>query len=522
LKFYFEIAPPYTGEPFCLLTGDSWNDWFKWNTMFKASIVGGPNESINLGYVKIAKKGMTESAGATVLPSNFDDLGPDFFSLGQDENYYETLVSLGNTVRESYLKGMRDGAFDLTILDKYKEEPVFRESLLRDVDINRVKERFSFLAKAEMELTPYSFEYAFPIDSIAIAPPPILTFEVIPRSLPSTNTHVIIGRNGVGKSRCFDMLARSFLDIPNEEPNSPSGKLRSRKFTPESSDSNARSLGFAGLVAVSFSAFDSKGPLGGKASGGTLPYQYIGLITREPLSSSSVDPAPLHEPRVKGSSELAGEFANSVLVCLDGVRRDRWKRALNTLESDPLFAEINVSQLSEEPKEEIEAAAKRLYKNLSSGHAIVILAITRLVELVEEKSLVLIDEPECHLHPPLLSAFIRALNDLLVNRNGVGIIATHSPVVLQEVPSSCVWKLSRSGHEVSAERPEIKTFGENVGVLTREVFNLELTQTGYHKLISQSAIGSTYEQIVAEFNDELGAEGRALARALSLLPQTDV
>jgi len=75
---------------------------------------------------------------------------------------------------------------------------------------------------------------------------------------------------------------------------------------------------------------------------------------------------------------------------------------------------------------------------------------------------------------------------------------------------------------VSAERPEIKTFGENVGVLTREVFNLELTQTGYHKLISQSAIGSTYEQIVAEFNDELGAEGRALARALSLLPQTDV
>lgn len=65
MKFYFEIAPPYTGEPFCLLTGDSWNDWFKWNTMFKASIVGGPNESINLGYVKIAKKGMTESAGAT-------------------------------------------------------------------------------------------------------------------------------------------------------------------------------------------------------------------------------------------------------------------------------------------------------------------------------------------------------------------------------------------------------------------------------------------------------------------------
>ncbi|MDY2564786.1 AAA family ATPase [Pseudomonas syringae] len=522
MKFYFEIAPPFTGEPFCLIVGDSWNDWFKWHTMFKASIVVGANQSVTLGFVKIARRGMIETAGITVLPPFFDDLGGEFFSLGQDENYYETLVSLGDSIRESYLKGIRDSAFNLNILAEHEGEPVFRESLLRDVDVNRVKERFSFLAKAEMVLTPYSFEYAFPEDPIAITPAPILKFEVVPRSLPSTNTHVIIGRNGVGKSRCFDMLARSFLDIPNEDPDSPSGQLRSRKFSPIPFSSNARSLGFAGLVAVSFSAFDSKGPLGGKVSGNTLPYQYIGLITREPLPGSPINSPPLPEPRVKGSSELAVEFANSVLVCLDGVRRDRWRTALSTLESDPLFAEINVSQLSEEPKEEIEAAAKRLYKNLSSGHAIVILAITRLVELIEEKSLVLIDEPECHLHPPLLSAFIRALNDLLVNRNGVGVIATHSPVVLQEVPASCVWKLSRSGHEVSAERPEIKTFGENVGVLTREVFNLELTQTGYHKIISQKAIGLTYEQIVAEFDGELGAEGRALARALSLISDTDV
>lgn len=59
------------------------------------------------------------------------------------------------------------------------------------------------------------------------------------------------------------------------------------------------------------------------------------------------------------------------------------------------------------------------------------------------KTLVLIDEPESHLHPPLLSAFIRALSDLLLDRNGLSIIATHSPVVLQEVPKRCVWKINR-------------------------------------------------------------------------------
>ena len=126
--------------------------------------------------------------------------------------------------------------------------------------------------------------------------------------------------------------------------------------------------------------------------------------------------------------------------------------------------------------------------------------------------------PEGHLHPPLLSAFVRALSELLSNRNGVAIVATHSPVALQEVPQACVWKLSRAGHEARADRPERETFGENVGVLTREVFGLEVTQAGFHKLIADAAAGRTYEQVLAHFGDQLGAEARALARALTLLP----
>jgi len=97
--------------------------------------------------------------------------------------------------------------------------------------------------------------------------------------------------------------------------------------------------------------------------------------------------------------------------------------------------------------------AKSLFNRMSSGHAIVLLTITKLVETVEEKTLLLIDEPESHLHPPLLSAFTRALSDLLVNRNGVAIIATHSPVVLQEVPKSCVSILRRTGRITTIEQP---------------------------------------------------------------------
>ena len=146
--------------------------------------------------------------------------------------------------------------------------------------------------------------------------------------------------------------------------------------------------------------------------------------------------------------------------------------------------------------------------------------MTRLVESVEERTLLLLDEPESHLHPPLLSAFV-ALSDLLVNRNGVGIIAAHSPVVLQGVPRECVWRLRRAGDSASAERPDIETFGENVGTLTSEVFGLEVTNSGFHRMITEAAAGqASYGEVLETFGGELGSEARALLEAPRSSSQT--
>ena len=165
--------------------------------------------------------------------------------------------------------------------------------------------------------------------------------------------------------------------------------------------------------------------------------------------------------------------------------------------------------------DEVARQASQLFRKLSSGHKIVLLTITKLVETVEEKTLVVMDEPESHLHPPLLSAFIRALSDLLIRRNGVSIIATHSPVVLQEVPSSCVWKIVRHGSAAKATRPQTETFGENVGILTREVFGLEVTRSGFHRMLAE-AIGptDTLETVLAKFGNEVGSDGRALISSM--------
>lgn len=507
--------PPYQGVPTFHLSKDNWNDWFKWYTLYVVKAVLPDGTTVDLGPVKIGRQGMTEDAGSTELPATFETLDESYFSLGQTENYYETLISLGEEQRVGFLTALRDCAFSLERLDQNLQEPVLTESLLRDIDPARVRERFHRLANAEIALSAYSFEYLFPTDPLALTPSPTLGFAVTPNSLPATNIHVLIGRNGVGKTRCFDFLGRAFLEMPSGDPGQPVGQLRDLVANPWNIDGVDELPGFAGLVTMSFSAFDSKGPLTGVASG-TKRYSYIGLVTHEPVQPGGIAP-PSSAPRVKDVHELAHEFGKSVLAAREGVRRTRWERALRTLEADPLFAEANVSALADQVGADVEQSARALFRKLSSGHAVVLLSITRLVELVEEKSLVLIDEPESHLHPPLLSAFVRALSDLLINRNGVAIIATHSPVVLQEVPKSCVWKLSRAGHEVRADRPEQETFGENVGLLTREVFGLEVTQTGFHRLIAELAAGLTYEDILARFDGQLGAEARALARALSLV-----
>ena len=162
--------------------------------------------------------------------------------------------------------------------------------------------------------------------------------------------------------------------------------------------------------------------------------------------------------------------------------------------------------------------ATALFQRMSSGHAIVLLTVTKLVETVEEKTLVLLDEPESHLHPPLLSAFTRALSDLLVNRNGVAIIATHSPVVLQEVPKSCVSILRRTRLIANVDRPESETFAENVGILTREVFGLEVSKSGFHNLLANSVAESkSYEEVELEYQNQLGFEGKTILRSMIMI-----
>lgn len=486
------------------LIEDNWDDWFEFRTTFSLLILDESGQRHQAGSVKIAQIGLlpnrTVEPGkrAPEIPQEFDALSEQYFSLGQGENYYETLNELSQEIREKILVGLRDCANNLNIFQNARKERAMTTSLLRSVSADAVEGRLHRLTQGNAELTDFYFAYTLP-QSSSDTPPPVLDFQVTPESEPPTNVHVLIGRNGVGKTRAMRHLTTALLGREKEDaPGAANVVLLSE-------DPNENS--FAGLVLVSFSAFDDFDLMPRQED--LILAQQVGL--RQRIKSDTGDQITIKDP-----SALAIDFRQSLEKCRTGLRADRWRAAVDTLESDDLFAEADVTSLLDLPNDTWAESAEHLFSLLSSGHAIVLLTITKLVELVDERTLVLLDEPEAHLHPPLLSAFIRCLSDLLVKRNGVAVVATHSPVVLQEVPRSCAWKLRRSGAVSVTERPTIETFGENIGILTREVFGFEVTRAGFHKLLdfAVSELGLNNEAVLARFNNQLGAEARAIVQAL--------
>jgi ABC-type branched-subunit amino acid transport system ATPase component len=496
--------PRFEGKNLCLLVTDAWND-FGFCTLFHLYYLDSNGYRRTIGGIKIYKRGAGQIH--TKLKSTFTKLGKSYVSLGDGQKFYENLVALGDERAKEILECLRDAAWDEEIYHAFANEDGMRTSLLRTVSALE-RRKFSAIAHRRAVLSPFNFTYSA-AESFAT-----MQFEVSPDSFPPTNVHAIIGRNGVDKTR---VLAKFINILCNGRGNKDSNgtiEFRSLKVDEYEHDGS-----FANVVSVAFSAFDEIQLPDERNKRSGVPLIYIGLRRPRTLAASDDRAKLLKSSRartqLKSDAELSREFVNSLEACLTSAQDQGWLRAIRILSSDPIFQSMALEQLASLEVEERKKEGARVFKRASSGHKIVLLSITRLVQTVSERTLVLIDEPEAHLHPPLQAAFIRCLSDLLIQRNGVAILATHSPVMLQEVPHSCVWMMFRDGLDVSYERPQIETFAENVGSLTREVFRIEVTDSGYHTLLAKAVEeAQSVDAVFDRFGDQIGSEGRAITRVL--------
>lgn len=501
--------PKIPGQVF-LSPGD-WDD-YSYKTCFDVVLLNAEGKRVALGTVKIGYVDQTCGWTSESIPQEFETLPVNFFSLGQDVDYYKALHNdLDSITRTLLLQSLRDVVNDEQILELAKNESVFKSSLTRDVSLSTVRDQFKRVLGGNPELTDFHFKYTQAGNEKNA--PVELEFQVKAESKPSTNVHVLIGRNGVGKTTVLNNMVETLMGNAaiQDEP--------ARQFSRNDYFAEWETLPpdyFSSVVSVSFSAFDPFLPPKDRQDRTKGPgFFYIGM-----KNSRSDQPDQRNIPP-KTSADLVTAFVNSFKSCLSQrAKRQRWRQAVRRLESDSNFAAMALENLLDLDDTVAIRDAAHLASTMSSGHSVVLLTITRLVDTVQEKTLVLLDEPESHLHPPLLSAFTRALSDLLYDQNGVAIIATHSPVVLQEVPRSCVWKLTRIGTQGRSDRLERETFGENVGVLTREVFGLEVSKSGFHEILQRSVDqGMSFKQILRAYDNQLGTEAQAIL--LSMIAARD-
>ncbi|WP_179877599.1 AAA family ATPase [Bacillus cereus] len=110
---------------------------------------------------------------------------------------------------------------------------------------------------------------------------------------------------------------------------------------------------------------------------------------------------------------------------------------------------------------------------LSSGELSLFLRIFDLYDYVEHDSIILIDEPETHLHPKWIKGYVKILNELLGKKRCHVIIATHSPLIVSDVPKNSIVALKNYGGFIEQVKIRERTLGLNYDEILSEVFGLD-------------------------------------------------
>jgi ABC-type transport system involved in cytochrome c biogenesis ATPase subunit len=284
---------------------------------------------------------------------------------------------------------------------------------------------------------PEALRFEFRARLSGFAAPHEIAFEFDPELMRLHRLMAIVGENGTGKTQLLARLAWALWGLQVDEdaliPKRPS---------------------IGRVIAVSYSALDDfKRPPHRMRGYEDRPvfdnYCYCGFRTPDDI----LEPGLLFDTLEEDLSEI-----NRLN------RRETWVRMLGELglrHREPDFD----AAVKTDDEAVVEAA-----RHLAAGEKTALSVLTRLLAKLRNRSIVLFDEPETNLHPRLLAALLRVLHDWLDELDGYCVIATHSPIVLQEIPGRMVRVLTRDGR-VPRLRPYAgECFGQNLSEIVVEVF----------------------------------------------------
>lgn len=462
IPFY---KPEYENKsyPCFVLNPDNWDDWYKWCTKFDFCYYPSQGSFVKIGALKIMKD--DTNITKSVLPDHFTYLDSTFCSVGIEEKYYLNMKERLSDSYHSVFLALRDTAMFPTIRKEFEDHDCFKNSLLRDDKPKQLLNSARYLLNGIDIRSYYKFSYSFlpPYCSQDDNNDNVVNFDFDFKygSDFDQRIYALIGKNGTGKTTLLAQMANDF------------SKAKSKNIIPQKPLYNK-------VITISFSFFD-KLPL--PTANAQFNYTYLGLKGNNESDNSNVLEKKL----------------NAALVLIN--RRNRshiWHEIIRELFHDGIN-ELLIDGKNSLADIDIEKVMN-VYKCFSSGENLLLYIISSLVSEINDNTLLLFDEPETHLHPNAISTLMNALYLLLDNFNSFCIIATHSPLVIQEISSRNIKVLKRNGNSLEIQHIGYETFAENLTTITNEIFgNREVAQyhTNIIKKIAEEKPKKTYEEILS-------------------------
>ena len=463
-------SPP-TYPSFVLSANNGWND-YGISSMYYLYYYPRKNETgIYIGPVKIIynKGDITND----YIEDSFTKLNDSFCSLGQCNTYYTNLQKeFGAKKIFDILYALRDGAFFPEIQDLFDNTPNYKLSLIRFDDAERLIREARYLIFGYDLSNLYSFKYLFKPkysdESIEV------NFEFDNKKPIANRIYALIGENGTGKTQLITSLPLSISQKKDDY------------FIPKSPL-------FSRIIAVSYSMFD-KFELPIRTS--TFNYHYCGLRKNEKNENGEYEPY--------SDRGLILRFHNTWKKIAELERINKWRKILRTFIDEELLdlflVELTDDEISSKDNHyKVSISGFNNVKNkFSSGQAILFYIITEIVAYIRYDSLLLYDEPETHLHPNAITQLMNTIYELTEEFQSYCIIATHSPLVIRELLSKNVFVIDRDNNTPSVRRISIESFGENLGVLTEEIFANKGIQKLHRKVIERLVnTGKSFEEIIS-------------------------
>ncbi len=461
--------------PCVRLKKNDWND-YGFETTFQATLcpVEGTETWVEMGGVKIGRYGYTtdDPSMRSILNGTMEALPNNYFSLGQVPSYYDDLAEAPPALRNTYATAMRDIALTAIDAEALEKEEVYRVSLLRTSRALQALDygRSLFGAQA-VPVEQFEFRAKIGRNGDHIVPFDFRPVQGLPHRV-----NVLVGVNGVGKTQLMARLGvalSTFEEASATEARTAAGETfeDAGVFTPRPS--------FYGVVAVSFSAFDDF-ELPKRSDSVRYQYTYCGI--RKPEGGLLDEKAIAN--RIPAAIRKMDEGQQNLLLraMAAAMPQLEWE----TLPKGPGF-----------------------YGRLSAGQRIVLNIVSDLILYLRKRTLVLLDEPETHLHPQLTSTLMSVLTIILEELDCFAIVATHSPIVVQQVLARHVHVLQRMDPAPPmVSHPPSETFGENLSEIVRLVFDAVESDRGYQDVIDHLLEDEDVDAVVARFDGRLGLNAR--------------